>query len=1215
MPPAARSQASRKTARAIVGIGASAGGIDDMKRFLAALPPDSGLGIALVMHLRPDHPSHLAEVLQQATEIPVAEATDGQQVAANTLYVIPPDRALSIDQGRLRLKPAQGARRYGLIDQFFQSLATDQSDRAVCVVLSGAGSDGAVGLRAIKEHGGLALTSAPAAASGPNQAYNSMPRAAAETGLADYVVDIAAMPELILDYVQHIEQHSAASASQRAIAAIEDHLPEIRSQILKRTDHDLRQYKSATLVRRIQRRMQALRIADPTAYVARLDEEPQEIDALHRDILIGVTSFFRDPEAFQVLEQDVLPELLQRTRSPDDGIRIWVPGCGTGEEAFSIAILLREAMERAGVQVEAQVFGTDVDANAIRHARQGLYPSAIAGQVGPERLERFFTSEGDGYRVARSVRDMCLFSEHDLIRHPPFSRMDLISCRNLLIYMDADLQSQLLPLFHYALRPAGFLLLGSSESLGQSTDLFAELDKRNRVFRRRDDMRQRVPDFPLTSTTSRPSFAAIPRPQNEDTHQRLTRKAERAVLEQFGPPYVVVSQNYEAVYFSQGIGGYLEPPVGAPRSNVLDMARDGLRPAIRRVLRQAETAAGGVTEQVEIAGQGERRTIQLHARAIGERRGSERILVLVFQDPSPPVRADAPRGDARNTQELERELAETKNELQITIEELEASNEELQSANEELLSMNEELQSSNEELEASKEEVQSANEELETINDELRRKVEELNRANADLRNLMESTRIATVFLDREQRIKWFTPDARRLFNLIDSDVGRPFTDISGKLDSPPVRELAQTLENRQPVERQVQLADGSAVFMMRLLPYQNIEGVVDGLVLTFIDVTQLRQANADLTSLMDLVPVGIALTRDETLDEVRVNRYGRQILGLSDQEPTEIDGARLARAFVMDRPEQGDRPDLPLRAAARGDQVTETQAWVHPPDQRDTAAPARDGPDVFDRAVLVSAMPLGQNAREVGRGAIMAFADVTELKTAQRRQRLLLSALQHRVRNMLANIRAITNETLRNSDTLDDFEERFEGRMDALALTENITSRTGRGSIDLDELARELVAREPDAAAVTIDGPDVALEPKAAQILALALNELKTNAIKHGALIDGSGRVTLSWGLIAEETGRELLRLRWQETGVGELPDQSYGFGRELIERGVPHELGGQGRMWAADGTLTCLLDIPLTPNVLSIGTGNDALDATAGRGAAGGGPDGPVRRGRGRT
>ena len=634
MPPAATANQASAPPRAIVGIGASAGGITDMKRFLAALPTDSGLGIALVMHLRPDHPSQLAQVLQQATSIPVVEAQNDQPVARNTLYVIPPDRTLTVAEGKLRLNPVEEPRRYGLIDEFFQSLAADQHDRAVCVVLSGAGSDGAIGLRAIKEHGGLALAGAPDPSGGDAYAHDSMPRAAAHTGLADHVVEITRMPELILDYVRHVEQQSAGTASQDISAAIEAQLPEIRSRILSRTDHDLRQYKSATLIRRIQRRMQALRIADPAAYLDRLDEEPKEIDALHSDILIGVTSFFRDRESFQVLEKQVFPELIRRPWDPSDSIRIWVPGCASGEEAYSFAILIREVLDQQGAHLNVQVFGTDVDANAIRHARLAKYPSAIAAQVGPERLTRFFTPESDGYRVARSIRDMCLFSEHDLIRHPPFSQMDLISCRNLLIYMNAELQNQLLPLFHYALRPGGFLVLGSSESLGAHADLFAEVDKKNRIFRRRDDVRNRVPEFPIAPAKHRQPFPVkAPQPE-EDSYQKLTRKAERAVLDQFGPPYVVISSNHDAIYFSQGIGRYLEPPVGSPRSNVLDMAREGLRPPLRRVLRQVESSTGSVSETVEIAQAGERRTVELYARAIGERRGEERIYVLVFQDPA-----------------------------------------------------------------------------------------------------------------------------------------------------------------------------------------------------------------------------------------------------------------------------------------------------------------------------------------------------------------------------------------------------------------------------------------------------------------------------------------------------------------------------------------------------------------------------------------------------
>jgi two-component system CheB/CheR fusion protein len=1172
--------------RAIVAVGASAGGIEAMRRFLSATPRDTGLGFVLVMHLPPDHVSHLAEVLRSATALAVEEAADGTPVKPNTVHVIPPDKSLFIESGTLRLTPLGSQTRSGLIDQFFQSLARDQGSRAVCTVLSGAGSDGAIGLRAIKEHGGLALA---AASDGSDTGgyeppvHISMPRAAAETGLADHVVAIEEMPGLIAAYTRHLDDSGQEGRDEAQKREIEPRLADVRARILKRTKHDLRQYKSATLVRRIQRRMQALRIGDPADYIARMDEQPQEVDALHRDILIGVTSFFRDQDAFNALAAQVLPDIVERVRADgeDGNVRIWVPACGSGEEAYSIAILLSEVCRDSAPNLQLQVFGTDIDSRAIRVACGGKYPYGIAGQLPESYLNRYFQDEGDGYRVVRSLRDLCLFSEHDLIRHPPLSRMDLISCRNLLIYMTSDLQGQLLPLFHYALRTYGYLFLGSSETLGQRTDLFSEVDKRQRVFQRRDEVAAQAPNFPLSAA----NYSAPPQPELhanpvEETRTRLTRKAERVVLETFGPPYVIVTSTNEAVYFAPGVGDFLQPPVGAPRSNVLDMARPGLRPALRRVLRQADQEPNGtVKERVEISDDsGGRRPVTLFASQVREYRGQDRLFTVVLQDPEGASRAAARMSPARSDMgELERELADTKSELQSTIEELETSNEELQSANEELLSMNEELQSSNEELEASKEEVQSANEELETVNSELRHKVEELNRANADLRNLIESTRIATVFLDTDHRINWFTPDARQLFNLIESDVGRPFNDISGKLDRPPARELAHVLETKEPIERQIDLNDGSATFIMRLLPYLDGDGAVNGLVLTFIDVTQTVRANADLTSLLDLVPVGIALTRDAEAAGIRINRYGRKILGL-DEETTEISDEAFASFFQDTDNRPWAKAELPLAQAAQsGVTVREREANVK------QAGASRQA------SVLMSASPLGVWARE-SRGAIMAFADVSDLKAAHRRQRLLLSALRHRVRNMLANIRAITTETLSNSETLDDFTERFEGRLEALALTENITSRTGRGSIDLDELARELVARESDGDQVTLYGPDVALEPRAAQILALALNELKTNAIKHGALIDGDGRIVLRWGPVAGADGREILRLRWQETGIDTLPETG-GFGRELIERGVPHELGGTGSLSVADGMLTCLLDIPITPNVLSIG--DDPADA----------------------
>ena len=1162
---------------AIVGIGASAGGIEAMKRFLAATPPDTGLGFILVMHLQAGHESHLAQVLGSAAPIDVVEAADGEAVRPDTLHVIPPNVSLTVVDGVLRLHPIGADHQYRQIDTFFRSLATDQQDRAICAVLAGAGTDGSMGLRAIKEHGGMALTARTderdPASQGALLAQDSMPQAAAATGLADHVVAVEEMPELAVGYAQHLDRLAQDGGDLEA--RLRETLPAICHHIRERTDHDLRHYKSATLLRRIQRRMQALRIADPGDYVARLVSAPEEIDSLHRDILIGVTSFFRDPDAFKALEQHVVPDLVSRAEQSGRAVRVWVPGCGSGEEAYSLAILLHEACARANRPPEVQVFGTDVDGAAIRQARTGRYPKAVADQIAPERRARYLKDDLDGYRVVKDVREMCLFSEHDLIRHPPFSRTDLISCRNLLIYLETDLQARLIPLFHYALQQGGYLFLGGSETLGQHTDLFEQVDKKHRIFRRREDARATVPVFPLVSAGQLPRHTSLRRAFDEDTQSRLTRKAERTVLDEFGPAYVILDANRQVIYLAPGVGHHLTLPVGAPRTDVLEMTPSPLRPALRRALRAAAQSDG---ERVERRVQSSRnQPVDLCVTRIRERRGEGEMYLVVFREvaadgaASAAAPSDAPdRSDDGGA--LERELAEMKADLQATIEELEASNEELQSSNEELLSMNEELQSSNEELESSKEELQSLNEEMETVNEELRSKVEDLNRANTDLRNLIESTRIATIFLDRERRIKWFTPDARALFNLISTDIGRPFGDLSGRLDKPPERDLAHTLETEEPIERQVQLADGSAAYVMRILPYRTAEGEVDGLVLTFMDVTRLREVTADLGSLLDLVPVGIALSRDTDAEQVRINRHGRDLMGLQTEE---MSGQQFAALLSYGDGEK-TTADLPLRAAARtGIDVAETEAVMHPGDAG------------ADRAVLLAAAPLGEPGGP-RRGAIMTFVDISDLKTAHHRQQLLLRALQHRVRNMLASIRAIATDTMAASDNLQGFSERFEGRLDALALTETLVSRRGGGSVDLRELCDELLLPEAAHETVVTSGPEVALESRAAQLLALALNELKTNAIKHGALLGADGRIVVRWGVVTDDRRRAVLRLRWQETAAAAASaasDTARGFGRELVEEGVPYELGGQGTWGIADGVLTCVIDIPMEPHVLSVG------------------------------
>ena len=1167
---------------AIVGIGASAGGIEAMKRFLAATPADTGLGYVLVMHLQPGHKSHLAQVLQAKADIQVVEAEDGQAVRPDTLHVIPPNANLTIENGVLHLQAIDAEHPYHQIDTFFRALAADQQDRSICAVLAGAGSDGSIGLRAIKEHGGLALTAQidePVGGQHPTSpAQDSMPRAAAATGLADHVVPVKEMPRIALAYTRHLDQLAEdIDGLQERLRA---NLQPICERIRERTDHDLSQYKSATLMRRIQRRMQALQIADSADYLARMDESPAEIDTLYRDILIGVTSFFRDPEAFAALEKDVIPELLDRAERTGEAVRVWVPGCGSGEEAYSLAILLCEGCAQRGKKVDIQVFGTDVDATAIRQARTGRYSSGVAEQLAPERRHRYLEHDGDGYRVVQEIRDICLFSEHDLIRHPPFSRLDLISCRNLLIYLEVDLQARLIPLFHYALRDGGYLFLGASETLGQHGDLFDPVDKKRRIFRRRDTTFKRVPEFPLGRGGRRLPHIPLRRPQDEDAQNRLTHKAERAVLDEYGPPYVILNAKREAVYLSPGAGRYLELPVGSPRCHVLDMAPAPLRSTLRNGLRALVEGPDNVVERrLQTGGYGGR-PIDLSLKRIRERRGEAEMYLIVFKEiapeVAPPAVASSGAGESSSegNSDLERELAETRFDLQSSIEELEASNEELQSANEELLSMNEELQSGNEELESSKEELQSVNEEMETVNDELRHKIEELNRSNADLRNLIESTRIATVFLDRERRIKWFTPDARDLFNLISTDVGRRFSDLAGRLDAPPERELARVLETGTPIERQVQLTDGSASYIMRLLPYRTAEDTVDGVVLTFIDVTKLHEMTTDLASVMDLVPVGVALSRDADATRVRVNRHGQRMLGLDREEISDTDLADL----IAVNEAAGAPTGLPLTAAAAtASRIRETEATIKPRG------------DEMQRSVLLAAAPLGEVGAP-GRGAIMSIVDVSELKAAQHRQRLLMRALQHRVRNMLASIRAMATDTMDASASVDEFAERFEGRLDALALTETLVSRRGGGSVDLRELIDEILLPEATHDGVTTDGPEVALEARAGQLLALALNELKTNAIKHGALFGPGGGVTVRWGVVTDENGRMVLRLRWLEPGVGELSDAPRGFGRELIEEGVPHELGGHATWQIANGNLTCIIDVPMEPHVLSVSEADDS-------------------------
>jgi two-component system CheB/CheR fusion protein len=832
----------------IAGIGASAGGLEAFKTFFANMPADSGMAFVLVQHLDPRHKSMLVDLLGRHTAMTVAEAEERMRVDADRIYVIPPDATLTIKDGFLRVtKPALAREHRRPIDTFFSSLAEDQGERAVCIVLSGTGSDGTLGLRAIKEHGGLTM----AQAEFDSTAMSGMPHSAAATGLVDHIMPVEDMPATLIEYQQHlidVAKRKDAGGNRRDTEA---HLSAISAILRAATGHDFSQYKQSTLARRIQRRMQVLRIDTVPAFIECLRKEPREVELLFREFLIGVTQFFRDPPAFDALQAMVISKLLER-KGVDDQIRIWVPGCATGEEVYSIAILVREAIERRGAAPTVQIFGTDIDNAAVSIARAARYRKTMAG-VSPERLERWFAEEGDEYCPVKEVRDMCVFSTHSVIKDPPFSKLDLISCRNLLIYLDTDLQDRVLRTFHYALRPGGLLCLGQSEGITRSAKLFAAVDKKHRIFQRREVPVPMLPNFPLAAAAlTQPGPVTIPTaPRVQDRIDHGIRR----VMEKHSPAYVVIDKHHEIQRFSGGeVGRYLEPSPGTASLNLLSIIRKGLRPAVRAAVQKAQAAKEPVTmERIPIKIDGKSRSVTLIVEPISEGGVEAGLCLVAFQDVSPVALGgdgEAPAEIAHpDLQALEQELHTTKAQLRATIDELETSNEEMKSANEEYQSVNEELQSSNEELETAKEEMQSVNEELQTINAEMSNKNEMLTRLNSDLKNLLDSTEIATVFLDSKLRIKSFTPGLADLFHVRDSDRGRPITEIVTRLNYADLRsDVTKVLRVLSVAEREVRIAEDETTFIMRIRPYRTVDNVIDGVVITFVDITE-RKRNEEATA------------------------------------------------------------------------------------------------------------------------------------------------------------------------------------------------------------------------------------------------------------------------------------------------------------------------------------------------------------------------------
>lgn len=820
----------------VVGIGCSAGGLEALDAFLAHLPPDTGMAFVIIQHLDPNYVSTLPELLQRSTRMPVVEAADRSPVKPNSIYVIPPNKDIALRQGRLHLQEPTERRGLRLpIDFFLRSLADAQGEKAVGVILSGMGSDGMLGLGAIKEASGLTVAQAPATAKA-----DSMPNSAIKTGIIDIVAAPEELPARIISYLQLtprsmpldlLPESGAHSSLERIIALLRN-----------RSGNDFSLYKTSTLYRRIERRTALLQIDGIASYALYLRENPQEIDLLFKELLIGVTNFFRDPPLWEFLRANAIPALL--AKYPEGKLlRAWVPACSSGEEAYSLAMVFREVVEKLRPEghFTLQIYATDLDPDAVDKARRAIYPDNIVADVSAERLSRFFIPEDQGYRVNKDIREMVVFAVQNVISDPPFTKLDLLSCRNLLIYFGSELQKRLMPIFHYALNRQGILILGSAETVGNFTDMFSPMDKKIRVFERLDQTSQpfRLDFQPKRLSDVSPLDGVVP----PDFRQSLEYQTDQFIQQNYAPAAVLVNGDGDIIYISGRTGKYLEPAAGKVNMNIHAMARDGLRDALPGVIRNALHQSQPIhLNGLQVGTNGGTQIINVTVQGIENPEALRNRVLIVFTDVSMP---SGGRKKAK-TAASDRESALTL-ELQQTREALRSTHEEMQTSVEEAKSANEELQASNEELTTSKEELQSMNEELQTVNAELQSKVDALTWARNDMTNLLNSTEIATIFLDSQMKLRRYTTYATHLFKFIPADVGRALSDIVTDLDYPHLQADAMAvLSNLVFREQQARTKDGHW-YRVRIMPYRTQENVIDGVVVTFIDITEIKQLEAEL--------------------------------------------------------------------------------------------------------------------------------------------------------------------------------------------------------------------------------------------------------------------------------------------------------------------------------------------------------------------------------
>ena len=892
----------------VIGIGASAGGLEALIRFFEQMPADAGMAFVVILHLSPDHESNAPEILRRATAMPVTQVTHPVPVEANHVYVIPPGVELTMNDGYVRVTPSERAKgRHVAVDVFFRTMAEVHKERAVCIVMSGTGSDGAVGLTRVKENGGVAMAQLP-----EDAVHDGMPRAAIATGMVDIVLPAAEMgPRLVehwrnaqrirmpgdeqVAFVQEPDDGDAARQAEKA-------LQEIMALLRTYTRHDFVHYKRATVLRRIERRLQVNRLADLPAYRDFLHDHPDEATPLLQDMLISVTNFFRDPDAFEALERDALPKLIAG-KQPGEQVRAWVAGCATGEEAYSLSMLLREQLDAHSKPLDLQIFATDIDERAIATARRGLYAQGIAEDIPASRLQQFFIADQDQYRIATSVREPVLFALHNLLRDPPFSRLDIICCRNLLIYLDRAAQAHVLEMFRIALRPGGYLFLGTSESIDAVGSLFTSIDKKNRIYRVNPELpagrhMPLISDAPFKQGAAGPLEALrAPKRAERLSYAELHQRA----LEQFSPPSVLINSEHDVLHLSNGVGRFMERASGEPSNNLLNNVRPDLRLELRTALfKAAQTGRSVETRLVQNRDDGRQVFLNITVRPLlqaeEDSNAAPQLTLVVFDEVENSMHPQGgePADTARELLigQMEGEIRQLKLHLQDTIEGAETSTEELKASNEELQAINEELRSATEELETSKEELQSMNEELVTVNFELKMKVEERGRINDDLQNLIASSEIATVFVDRGMHVKRYTPHASNLFNLIASDLGRSLFDITSRLQYPQLADdTAAAFKELRTSERHVTSVD-KRHYLARILPYRTAEDKIEGAILNFFDITDLAAAEERVRSGEERLRLVAATTRDFAIITTDLqglittwNEGARRIFGYAEEE------------------------------------------------------------------------------------------------------------------------------------------------------------------------------------------------------------------------------------------------------------------------------------------------------------------------------------------